>query len=83
MKFSNTNEVEVQPKAVETQSDKSTYAKLQLGARASESKILGLPWDKAKDTLKIVYPQEHDKVTKRSTLLLWRRSDPCRKADLP
>jgi hypothetical protein len=64
----NSNEVEVQPKAVETQSDESTYAKQQLGARASESKILGLPWDKAKDTLKIIYPQEHDKVTKRSIL---------------
>ena len=64
----NSNEDGLQPKEVNAQSDESTYAKQQLGVKANESKILGLPWDKAKDTLKVVYPQEYGDVTKRGIL---------------
>ena len=64
----NSNEDEIQPKEAEVQSDDSTYAKQQLGAKANESKILGLPWDEAKDILNVVYPQIHADATKRSIL---------------
>ena len=49
------NEDEIQPNQG-VQSDDSTYAKQQLGAKANESKIFGSPWNKAKDILKVVYP---------------------------
>ena len=64
----NSNEDEIQPNQGEVQSDDSTYAKQQLGAKANESKILGLPWNKAKDILKVVYPRIHADATKRSIL---------------
>ena len=64
----NSNEDEIQPNQGEVQSDDSTYAKQQLGAKANESKILGLPWNKAKEILKVVYPQIHADATKRSIL---------------
>jgi hypothetical protein len=64
----NSNEDELRPKEVNAHSDESTYAKQQLGVKANESKILGLPWDKAKNTLTVVYPQEYGDVTKRGIL---------------
>ena len=64
----NSNEHELQPEEVNAQSDESTYAKQQLGVKANESKILGLPWDNTKDRLKVVYPQECGDVTKRVIL---------------
>ena len=64
----NSNEDEIQPNQGEVQSDNSTYAKQQLGAKANKSKILGLPWNKAKDILMVVYPQIHADATKRSIL---------------
>ena len=42
----------------------NTYAKLQLGAKGNESKILGLPWDKQDDTLQVVYPLENTEFDK-------------------
>ena len=50
----NSNEDELQPEEAKEQSDDSTYAKQQLGVQTNESKLLGLPWDKAKDLLKVV-----------------------------
>ena len=44
----NSNVEELEPKS------ENTYAKQQLGAKGNESKILGLPWDKQNDTLRVV-----------------------------
>lgn len=37
----------------------SSYAKQQLGAKPGETKLLGMLWDKEKDTVTIVFPT-HD-----------------------
>ena len=44
----NSNVEELEPKS------ENTYAKQQLGAKGNESKILGIPWDKQNDTLRVV-----------------------------
>ena len=49
--------------------DELSYAKQQLGTTSSETKLLGLPWDKENDTLRIKFPQiETAKQTKRGVL---------------
>lgn len=45
-----------------------SYAKQQLGAQASESKVLGLPWNKQLDTLTVIFPQDETPSTKREVL---------------
>jgi hypothetical protein len=46
-----------------------TAAKQQLGVNPQESKILGLPWNKASDTLSVLFPNEESKTpTKREIL---------------
>ena len=54
----NSNEDEVQPNQGEVQSDDSTYAKQQLGAKANESKILGLPWKQSERYLEGCLPPD-------------------------
>ena len=44
------------------------YAKESLGTKTSESKILGLVWDKHKDTYNIEIPKESLRLTKRNVL---------------
>ena len=42
------------------------YAKLQLGSASVEgSKLLGLSWNKAEDTLSVWFPEENAEITKR------------------
>ena len=45
-----------------------SFAKQQLGAQPSESKVLGLPWDKEMDTLTVTFPQDETPSTKRGVL---------------
>ena len=46
-----------------------TYAKLQLGSASVEgSKLLGLGWNKAEDTLSVWFPEENVELTKRGIL---------------
>ena len=45
-----------------------SFAKKQAGTEPSESKILGLPWDKKKDTLAVTFPQGEAPATKRGIL---------------
>ena len=45
-----------------------SYAKEQLGAKSSESKLLGLPWNKADDTLSLLFPKDQTPLTKRGIL---------------
>ena len=47
---------------------KTTYAKQQLGSKQTETKLLGLPWDKSKDTLSVVATNKGCSTTKRSGL---------------
>lgn len=48
--------------------DELSYAKQQLGTTASETKMLGVPWDKKNDTLKIAFPRDGTLYTKREIL---------------
>ena len=49
-------------------SSDQTFAKESLGTRHSEVKLLGLMWDKAKDSLAVVFPQTEELPTKRVVL---------------
>ena len=45
-----------------------SFAKQQLGAQASESKVLGLLWNKQLDPLTVTFPQDETPATKRELL---------------
>lgn len=45
-----------------------SFAKKQLGAQMSESKVLGLPWNKQLDTLTVTFPLDEIPSTKRELL---------------
>eukprot|EP00794_Sanderia_malayensis_P008645 gene8645-biopygen6924 len=45
-----------------------TYAKESLGTKPSETKLLGVKWDKGKDTLSITFPESEEQPTKRVVL---------------
>ena len=45
-----------------------SFTKEQLGTRLTETKMLGLPWNKTNDTLKLVFPHEKLEPTKRGVL---------------
>ena len=49
-------------------SNELTFAKQQLGAQPTDSKVLGLPWDKTTDTLTVPFPQGETPSTKREVL---------------
>ena len=51
-----------------TDDDQSTFAKRQLGPNHAETKLLGLPWNKTKDTLSVVTVNKEPATTKRSAL---------------
>ena len=46
----------------------TTYAKESLGTKPSETKLLGLGWQKDEDTLSVAFPQPEDETTKRGVL---------------
>ena len=48
--------------------EEQSYAKQQLGATSSETKMLGLPWDKKNDTLSVEFPEVETEPTKRGVL---------------
>ena len=45
-----------------------TYAKKQLGVKATETKILGLHWQKHEDSLAVTFPKRPTRQTKREIL---------------
>ena len=45
-----------------------TYAKNELGDKKPQTKLLGLPWDKSKDSLSVTLDHEDNGTTKRSVL---------------
>ena len=46
----------------------SSYAKQQLGEKPGETKLLGMPWEKEKDTIAVVFPTQPLEPTKRELL---------------
>ncbi len=65
---SNESELEDKPE-LPTGDEDQTAAKIQLGVAPTESKILGMPWNKRDDTLSVQMTQEENCVpTKRETL---------------
>lgn len=48
--------------------DEQTFAKQQLGVLRSESKVLGLQWNKSADTLTIPFSKDSSSTTKRGIL---------------
>ena len=48
--------------------EEQSFAKQQLNVKPSESKMLGLKWDKEQDTLAVVIPEEETQPTKRGIL---------------
>lgn len=49
-------------------SDEQTFAKQQLNVKPTESKMLGLIWDKQQDTLAVVTPTDEAQSTKHGVL---------------
>ena len=66
--------------AAELESDvkedgETTYAKESLGTTPSETKLLGLGWNKSEDTLSVTFPPNENEVTKRIVLRTMARWD--------
>ena len=64
-------EAEIKPLEAETkslQTVETSYAKEQLGVKPGETSLLGVPWDKEKDTIKVNFPDSLKEITKRSVL---------------
>ena len=48
--------------------EETIYAKESLGTKPSETKLLGLGWNKSEDTLSVTFPPSQTEVTKRVVL---------------
>ena len=48
--------------------EKQSYAKEQLGVKPGETKLLGLPWNKTKDSIAVTFPAPPIETTKREML---------------
>ena len=65
---SNAPELEAAQSSTED-TEEATYAKQQLGTpRGTMSRILGLPWNKERDTVSVEVPSEQARLTKRGIL---------------
>ena len=64
---SNVRELEESSDA-DVDAEEPTYAKQQLGSKQTETKLLGLPWDKTQDNLSVVTCNEKPATTKRAAL---------------
>ena len=63
---SNNQKLEVETSTSDEESQR--YAKQQLGTRKGESKLLGVPWDKEKDEIRVSFPISTAEPTKRGIL---------------
>lgn len=59
---------ELESPAGKTQDAEVSYAKHEVGTRQGESKLLGVPWDKSGDTIRVELPSEPSPPTKRGVL---------------
>ncbi len=57
-----------EPSDADVDAEEPTYAKQQLGSKQTETKLLGLPWDKTQDNLSVVTCNEKPATTKRAAL---------------
>ena len=64
---SNIKQLEEDPNLIIVPEEQS-FAKQQLNVKPSESKMLGLKWNKQQDTLAVVIPKEETQPTKRGML---------------
>ena len=64
---SNISELEMEKDVPDGQEGLS-FAKQRLRTRSTETKMLGLPWNKTNDTLKVIFPHEKSEPTKRGVL---------------
>ena len=62
------NEQVLEQQTDEIDLNDQSFAKQQLGAKRGETKLLGLKWDKKNDMLAIKFPDNQEKVTKRTVL---------------
>ena len=65
-RHSNNRELEVETATSDEESQSN--AKQQLGTRKGESKLLGVPWDKEKDEIKVSFPISTAEPTKGASL---------------
>ncbi|XP_028415014.1 uncharacterized protein LOC114538093 [Dendronephthya gigantea] len=63
---SNNPKLELEPEPFEEV--ETSYAKEQLGVKAGEIKLLGVPWDKNTDSIKVNFPEPLKEITKRNVL---------------
>ena len=62
---SNVSELEAEPIL---EDEGQTYAKEQFGVKPSETKLLGLPWNKEEDTLAVTFTRDSAETSKREVL---------------
>ena len=55
-------------KTTEVEKTEQSFAKENLGVKASATSLLGVPWEKGEDTLSVNFPDPLTDVTKRSVL---------------
>ena len=53
---------------VNQEDGKQSYAKEQLRVKPGETKMLGLPWNKIKDTIVVTFQEASPEVSKREML---------------
>ena len=63
----NSNATDLEASQLEPDTEQS-YAKQELGTRAAESKLLGVPWSKQNDTIRVELPSQPSPPTKRGVL---------------
>ncbi|XP_067039928.1 uncharacterized protein [Acropora muricata] len=62
------NEPQLEDRPQSTPYEEQSYAKQQLQAQSSESKLLGVKWNKEEDTIAVQFPEVGSKPTKREVL---------------
>ena len=65
---SNVAALETEDGSNSTDEEDISYAKQQLGFSQTNTKLLGLPWDKSRDALSVETPQKTTTTTKRAAL---------------
>ena len=60
----NSNNQKLEVETATSDEESQSYAKRQVGTRKGESKLLGVPWDKEKDKIKVSFPISTAEPTK-------------------
>ena len=64
----NSNNQKLEVETATSDEESQSYAKRQVGTRKGESKLLGVPWDKEKDEIKVSFPISTAEPTKGASL---------------